>query len=71
MSEVVLCDNLYSSIIALFKKSPSSLKLTRRDLVDHGGRYYHQEETSNIVCNTIREEKEDMVMMVTHETRGW
>jgi hypothetical protein len=38
--------------------------------VDHGGRYYHQEETSNIMCRTIRQDKEGTVVMVNHETRG-
>ena len=49
----------------------SAMMMSRRELVDHGGRYYHQEETSNLLCTTIRQDREGVVTMVNHETRGW
>ena len=71
MSEVHT-DLIYFMIyIIFFKESVSGLLLTRRELVDHGGRYYHQEETSNIICSSHRQESGDLVVMVNHETRGW
>jgi len=54
----------------LSQGSASGLLLTRRELVDHGGRYYHQEETSNILCSSHRQDSDDLVIMVNHETRG-
>jgi hypothetical protein len=71
MSEVRTALKYLILFIIFIKESVSGLLLTRRELVDHGGRYYHQEETSNILCSSHRQERDDLVVMVNHETRGW
>lgn len=47
-----------------------SLQLTRRTLVKDGGRYYHQSETSQVRCSSVREDEDDTVLLVTHVTTG-
>ena len=34
-------------------------------------RYYKTVETSMMVCSSVKSVKENMVMLVMHETRGW